>query len=592
MTQFHFGGGPADWATQAVTVSGTTLLARFKPGAKLTCHWSQGGDDQITDLADASGAPITDVVIPETSEVYGPGQWPRFRAPAPVIWVSVDGGPRFIVVTTDVPQLAAQAREVADAAVVAAQEAASAAREAASNSALPAHLEAPDPHPGYLDAARGDVRYQQRWPEQMPPLTEPIEILQFTSTPPYNAANVRETWVNHNGVWRMVRWSNERNYDRYEVVEGAKWDSPITIVMAYDATGRAILVQRRGVDNQRVNIGGIDAAGRPVTSDQTWVAILDVDPDDTGDYAASSTVGPAPLGARWDTDDVVRLQGWVACAGITSGDTILALPTGFLPLSRRLLALPTTTGPAVSCELNVAGELVARATVAGPLELSLDDVTYARVIAEQDTGGWEISYAGSATPGGTSPLTITRTVTAGRFYVLALAHTTATGRFTGVTDSASNAWALDPGGWAPQSGGVGRQVAVYTCQPAASGEITISIAFTGAGTAYASLYEVDGHDPVAPIDDVVADFRSSSLTPAPLLITPSGPGRLLIGICQANNNTVSQMTPSAGWTMLGTHSAGPAVVYKVDAPVEAQGVAWEFGAAQGSGHALIAIKPE
>ena len=593
MTQFWFGGGPADWAVTTATVSGTELVLRFKPGAVLECWWSQVGGDRITELADAAGNLVGSVTIPDAGdELYGPGSWPRFRGPVEGMWISVDGGPRYYVVTTDLPDLVRQARDVSVAAVAAAQAAASAAQEAASGSGLPAHLEADDPHPAYLDAARGDARYLVRRPEPMEPLTEPVQVYRFSSTPPVDAANLEEVWVFRDGVWRLVAWRNENGQWRAEQVPGGLWDAPFRAVVNHAGTGRAYAVQRRGPDNQRTDIGGIDHLGRPVTGDQVWVNILDVDPDDTGNYAASTAVGPAPLQVRWDTDDVVRMQGRVTCQDINSGDAILAVPAGFLPLSARLVALPTFTGEVVPCELLVSGELVARATVSGPLQLSLDDVTYARVVAEQDTGGWEISYAGSATPGGTSPLTITHTVTAGRLYVLALSHTTAAARFTDVTDTDDNEWDLDPGGWAPQSGGVGRQIAVYTCQPAESGEITISIAFTGTGTGYASLYEIDGHDQADPVDDVAADFRSASLTPSALLITPSGPGRLILGFCQANTNTVAQMTPSPGWTMLGTHSGGPAAVYKIDAPVEAQGVAWEFGVSQGSGHALIAINPE
>src|SRR5690606_29870876 len=119
------------------------------------------------------------------------------------------------------------------------------------------------------------------------PLEEPIQIIDLTSQPPVTAGNLREIWVTHQGTRRLVRWDNERGLYRAEQVSGALYDHLVTLITAYNGTGRAVCVQQRGPDNIRRDVGGIDALGRVVTSDQAWAPIT-VDPDGTGRYAAST----------------------------------------------------------------------------------------------------------------------------------------------------------------------------------------------------------------------------------------------------------------------------------------------------------------
>ncbi|MBQ1047845.1 hypothetical protein KBX50_05150 [Micromonospora sp. C51] len=590
MTIYAYGGGLADWAMTTATADGVSLLTQLVPGAVITCWTEQVGGDQITDLATEDGLPVTQVTVSAGDEVYAAGTIPRFRAPHTSMWLSADGGPRLHVTTSDWPAVLADVLATATTAQQAASAAASSAAELAAESAVPAHVEALDPHAVYLNTSRGDARYPLRRPGLMSPLAEPIEVLRFASTPPAEAADVRQVWVTHLGIERLVAWLNERGYPRAEQVPGALWDAPYTSIVNYAGTGRAFLVQRRGPDNSRVDIGGIDVSGRVVTSEQAWSAVTVIDPNATGNYTASTAVGPAPLQLRWEADDIVRMQGRLTCTAVTAGHVLMRIPDQFLPQSARLITLPTTTGAAVPCELLVNGDVVARATVSGPLDLSVDDVTYARVVAEQDTGGWTLDYAGSGTPGTTSPITVTHSGVADRLYLLVISRSTATDPYTTVTDSAGNSWTRQT--YAPTSGSVGRRIEMWTCIPATP-FATVSAAFTGAATAYASLYEITGHHPSTPIDQVASDFRSASTTPTAVQVTPSGAGRLVVSACQANNNTIAQMTPSAGWIVLGSHSGGPAVAYQVDPPAGSPlGVSWTFANSVGSGHAIAALQPE
>jgi len=588
VTTYWFGGGPADWAAASVTVDGVANIPQFRPGAVLTCWTAQTGGTQITDLADASGTPITQVVA-SGGGAYGPGQWPRFKAPVLAMWVSVDGGPRAIVVSTDLPQVMQDLIVAAQASQQAAEAAAADAAALASSSSVAGHEAAVDPHPQYHNDARADGRYLQRRPPETAPLAEPLEIVEFTSTPATSDADMRQVWVTHQGVRRLVSWLNERGFPRAEQVPGALFDAPYTAITAHNGTGRALLVQIRGSDNVRRDAGGIDAKARLVTSDQPMTEIASIDPGGTGRYSAATAVGPAPLKVRWDTDDVVRMQGRVTASSVVSGDHIMALPSGYTPLSSRLIAVPTTTGQVLPCELLTTGRVVARASLTGPLDLSFDDITYARVEAPQETGSWTIDSAGIATPGTTSPLTIAHDGVVGRLYMLVLARSSAADPFTAVTDDAGNTWSMQT--YAPTSGTVGRRIELWTCQPPAA-FAAVSVEFTGAGTAYASLYEITGHNAGSPIDQVTSDFRSSSTTPAAVQVTPSGSGRLAVAAVAASPNTDEQITPSAGWTKLPTHTGGPTVVYQVDPPAEvALGVSWTFASAAGSGHAIAAIAP-
>jgi hypothetical protein len=254
-----------------------------------------------------------------------------------------------------------------------------------------------------------------------------------------------------------------------------------------------------------------------------------------------------------------------------------------------MLAVPTTTGAMVPCEVLASGAVVARATVAGPLDLCFDDRTYALVDAPQDTGDWTIEAAAIATPGTSSPLTATAAGVAGRLYVLILARSSAADPFTTVTsDGAGNTWTQAT--FAPTSGSVGRRIEVWYLH-AADAFTAVEAAFTGAGTAYASLYEITGHDTSTPIDEVDSIHRSSSTTPAALEITPGQAGTLAIAAVAASPNGLAAITPSAGWTSLTSDTGGPAVVYQVDPPTSPIGVSWTLDSAAGSGHAIATIAP-
>ncbi|WP_204019303.1 hypothetical protein, partial [Micromonospora andamanensis] len=527
MTVYWYGGGPADWAMDLVTVDGTTLIPQMQPGATITCHSAQVGGDQYKDLALADGTPVEQITAAPGDTVYGPGTWPRFRGPVLSMWFSINDGPRVLVVSTDLPDVLQQALAAAQAAQAAASASAASAATLAGSSSVAGHLAAPDPHPQYANEQRGDARYVRAGDVGMvAPLQEPQQKLTFSETPAADDANMREIWVRHSDlITRLVAWENERGYPRREQVPGALWDNLYVAVAAYNGTGRAYAVQVRGIDGIRRDAGGFDAAGRPITSDQAWTPITSVDPDSTGDYAASTDVGPAPLAARWESNDVVRLQGRITAADVTDGDALAELPAGYHPLSERLVVLPTTSGETVPCDLLPNGRIVARATLAGPVDLALDDITYARILAEQETGDWSIESVAIATPGTSSPLALAHTGVVGRLYLLVLARSSAADAFTGVTDNEGNTW--EQVVYAPTSGSVGRRIEYWICQPT-DAFATISPAFTGAGTAYASLYEITGHDAGDAVDQAAADHRSASTSPAPVEITPSGTGRLAV----------------------------------------------------------------
>src|SRR5690606_14615691 len=255
---------------------------------------------------------------------------------------------------------------------------------------------------------------------------------------------------------------NERGLYRAEQVSGALYENLITLVTAHNGIGRAVCVQQRGPDNIRRDVGGIDIHGRVVTSDQAWAPITEVDPDETGRYAASTALGPAPLGARYETDDVVRAQGRIEATDVSAGDTIAVIPAGYHPQSARLGRVPTDAGP-LPVELRTAGRIVALASMTRPVEISLDDLTRARTEAPQPGGDWPVHTAGVATPSSSSPLTITHTSQPGALYVLIVAATSATAAITDVTDDGGNTWARLA--YAPTSGAVGRRIEAWICQP-------------------------------------------------------------------------------------------------------------------------------
>ena len=586
MTIYLHGG---DLASYVVVAAPDGTEVNFAPGARLQVWTDQVGGERITDLTDIDGQPITEVVVSDGTDGWQLGAIPPFRAPYPRVWIGVEGQPRALSVTNDLPDLIEQATAAAEGARDAAQAAAASAAELAESSSITGHEAASDPHPAYLTPARGDERYVRRELTTDPlPEGETLRRITLTSQPSATDGNLSEVWVIHQGQPRMVRWDNERGLYRAEQQPGALYDHLVTLVTAYNGIGRAVCVQQRGQDNIRRDVGGIDARGRVVTSDQAWAPIAEVDPDGTGRYSPSTALGPAPLGVRWETDDIVRAQGRIEATSVSAGDTIAVIPAGYHPLSARLALLPTDAGP-LPVELRPTGRIVALAGMTGPVEISLDDLTWARIEAPQPGGDWTVQTVGVATPSSSSPLTITHTSQPGALYVLIAAATSATAAITGVTDDGGNAWVRLA--YAPTSGAVGRRIEAWLCQPAAPFDEVV-ISHDGTAQVHATLIEITGHDTAAPVDQVAAEVRSATTSPAALTVTPSGAGRLIVSAIMANPNQVSQITAAPGWSALSTHPGGPAVVYLIDPPPAAPvGVEWTLVSSAGSGHVIIAFNP-
>lgn len=201
---------------------------------------------------------------------------------------------------------------------------------------------------------------------------------------------------------------------------------------------------------------------------------------------------------------------------------------------------------------------------------------------------WSINSVAQASPSATSPRTINYSGTTNRLYVVALSRSTAADPFTTVTDNVGNTWTR--GTFAPTSGSVGRRIELWYCIPTDAFS-TITIAFTGAGQAQATLIEINGHD-TPPVDAINSGFSSASTTPTPVTITPSAAGTLVLAAIQANSNTDGQITTNAGWTRLSTNNQGPALAYRTDAPSGAAiGVTWTLTASVGSGQAIMSVLP-
>lgn len=582
---FQHGGNLAAYVVKA----GQDEEVKFAPGERVRVYVDRQGETEVTEITDVNGDPIVELRVSDGTDGWQLGAIPIFYVPYDRVWLGVNGQPRVMSITNDVPMLADNAAQIARDAVDAAQAAAAQAAALAESSSIRGHESQADPHIQYLNHQRGDTRYR-RLRFTTTPLDTPIEIIEFTSTPGATAADIYQIFVTHEGVTRLVRWDNERGYYRAEQVSGALWDNLITLVTAHNGTGRAIMVQQRGTDGIRRNIGGIDARGRLVISEQEWAPITQVDPDNTGRYTASTALGPAPLAVRWDADDVVRAQGRIDATSITTGDTIATVPAGYQPLSSRLLLLPTTSGEVVPVEIGATGRIVAKTTVSSPVTLSLDDLTWARVVAPQPSGDWEITTAAWAEPTTSSPLSVSYEGGTGPLYALVLASAAATTEFTAVSDNGGNTWTRQA--YAPQSGAVGRRIELWTCQPN-SAFSTITVTFDSAPHAYATLLEITGHNAANPVDQVAADFRSSTTSPQPVQVTPSMGGTLAVAAVMANPNTAAQITPSAGWLSLPSHTSGPIIVYQVDPPSGVPlGVSWTFASAAGSGHVIATFTPD
>src|SRR5690606_2156648 len=524
---FQHGGNLAAYVVKA----GQDEEVKFAPGERVRVYVDRQGETEVTEITDVNGDPIVELRVSDGTDGWQLGAIPIFYVPYDRVWLGVNGQPRVMSITNDVPMLADNAAQIARDAVDAAQAAAAQAAALAESSSIRGHESQADPHIQYLNHQRGDTRYR-RLRFTTTPLDAPIEIIEFTSNPGATAADIYQIFVTHEGVTRLVRWDNERGSYRAEQVPGALWDNLITLVGAHNGTGRAIMVQQRGTDGIRRNIGGIDARGRLVISEQEWVPITQVDPDNTGRYTASTALGPAPLAVRWDADDVVRAQGRIDATSITTGDTIATVPAGYHPLSARMVLLPTDAG-VLPVELRPTGRIVALADMTGPVEISLDDLTWARAEAPQPGGDWTVETAGWATPSSSSPLTITHTSQPGALYVLIAAAASATAAITDVTDDGGNAWVRQA--YAPTSGSAGRRIELWLCQPAALFDEVV-ISHDGTAQVYATLIEITGHDATDPVDAVAADIRTATTAPAPVTVTPSRAGTLTLAAIMANPN--------------------------------------------------------
>lgn len=365
MTEYWFGG---DLASVAI---------RATPGAVVTAWNAQVGGSQHTELADGDGMIVDHVVVSDGTAGYSVGTIPRFKAPTLAVWLSIDGGPRTLVVSTDLPAVLDSVRLVAVEAQNAAVAAAAAAAELAESSSIAGHVGDADPHPQYHNDARGDARYVRSAPGPMQPPAAPLELVDITSNPAPAAANLYELWVTHNGVRRLLASVNGHGYHRVTSHPGAFYEDLWVANTAWLSTGRAFAVNHVPALGAPARLLGIDALGRLITSGQPWVDVTAVDPAATGRYTEDVTAGVAPLAVRWDADDVMRLRGRVAVAagGTVAGDVLLVLPGGYRTASARLRAPVVLEGFACPVEVMPTGEVVARATLAGPLTLSVDDLT-------------------------------------------------------------------------------------------------------------------------------------------------------------------------------------------------------------------------
>lgn len=108
MTRHLFGDTVADWAFTAVDgVDGEDDILQAAGGATITLWNARTGGSQITDLQDATGAAIDHVVTSDGSDGRAPGTIPSFYGDDDrwVAWASADGGPRVLLVSSDVGEV-------------------------------------------------------------------------------------------------------------------------------------------------------------------------------------------------------------------------------------------------------------------------------------------------------------------------------------------------------------------------------------------------------------------------------------------------------------------------------------------------------
>lgn len=106
--------------------------------------------------------------------------------------------------------------------------------------------------------------------------------------------------------------------------------------------------------------------------------ITSIDPGTTGKYSAVVAAGVALPGVCRELSNTVRLQGRidVTAAGTVAGDVVMATPALFSPTDQQWLSATTSTGAVVPCEVMPTGDIVARATAAGPFMLMFENFVY------------------------------------------------------------------------------------------------------------------------------------------------------------------------------------------------------------------------
>lgn len=204
-----------------------------------------------------------------------------------------------------------------------------------------------------------------------------------------------------------------------------------------------------------------------------------------------------------------------------------------------------------------------------------------------------IALVGSAgTVSSVSPITVTRTTTAGNLLVALCSRQNATEFFTGITDTAGNTWTLATS--APNSGVVGRRVEVWYCANAAS-ITSLSATFLGSGGAAVTLHEFSGVAPTGALDTAFAKFESSTTTPAVAPVTPSEANELVIGMLRANGASAQTYTlTSSGWTAITVPIAEHhGIAYRIGPPAGVStGPTWSLAVTAGNGSATAAFKED
>lgn len=110
MTYYWFGGTDASYVVSA----GAGNAATFEPGAQVKAWASRDGADQLTDMLDEAGQPITVLTASDGTNNYPIGGLPRYQATQPTIWLGADNEPRVLAVTTDLPDMIAAVAAVAN----------------------------------------------------------------------------------------------------------------------------------------------------------------------------------------------------------------------------------------------------------------------------------------------------------------------------------------------------------------------------------------------------------------------------------------------------------------------------------------------